>query len=167
MKWQDVIRKFHSDLNLSDLESFEVEIGATLPKDYRDFLIRFNGGKILFDSEFPISEPPYSAYLFSLWPLSDPSPGLGIKESRFVDTGEPFFNPGVLRIGDDCGTGFWFIGMLGALRGKLFYAYKEDYWSATICDECAAGHKQPEGYGFVCDRFDELPPLIYKHRDPD
>lgn len=167
MKWQDVIRKVNSDLDLADLDSFEGEIGATLPEDYREFLVRFNGGPILFDSEFPISEPPYSAYLFCLWPLSEPSPGSGIREARFRDIGQPFFNPAVLRIGDDCGSGFWMIGVLGPLRGKLFYAYKEDYWSTTICKECATGHKQPEEYGFVCDRFDELPPLIYEHRDLD
>lgn len=167
MKWQDVIRKVNPDLDQKGLESLEGEMGAELPTDYREFLIRFNGGVILYDCEFPISEPPFSAHLYCLWPLSGPSPGLGLKESRFVDLGEPFFNPAVLRIGDDGGTGFWFIGMLGSLRGKLFYAYKEDYWSATICEDCAAGLNPPEGYAFVCDRFDELPPLIFKHRDTE
>jgi hypothetical protein len=167
MKWQDVINKVSPDLNQEDLEALEAEIRIELPEDYREFLIQFNGGVILYTSEFPISEPPHSAYLYCLWPLSQPFPGLGIKESRLMDIGEQCFNPAVLRIGDDCGSGFWFIGTLGAIRGKVFYAYKEDYWSATICDECAAGHKHPEGYGFVCDRFDELPRLIYDHRDPE
>lgn len=167
MNWQDVIRKVNPHLDLKDLDSFEVEVGAMLPEEYREFLVRFNGGAILFESEFPIPEPPYSAYLYSLWPLSEASPGLGIKESRCLDSGWASFNPAILGIGNDCGTGFWLIGLLGLLRGKLFYAYKEDYWSATICDECAAGNKQPEGYGFVCNRFDELPPLIYKNRDPE
>ena len=167
MKWQDVIRKVNPDLDQNVLESLESEIGASLPEEYREFLIVFNGGGILYDSEFPISAPPYSAYLYSLWPLSEASPGLGIKESRFVDIGESFFNPSVVRIGDDGGTGFWFIGVLGLIRGKLFYASKEDYWSATICSDCAAGLKQPEGYAFVCNSFNELPPLIFEHRDTD
>lgn len=166
-KWNDIITKVFPELNQADLEALEAQIGAKLPGEYREFLTRFNGGGISYESEFPISEYPHSAYLNCLWPLSQAYPGLGIKESRLKDIGEQCYNPAVLRIGDDGGCGFWFIGMLGEIRGKVFYAYKEDYWSATICADCAAGQKQPDGYGFVCDRFDELPTLIFNHRDPE
>lgn len=38
------IEKIHESLPIGDLESFEHNYNITLPRDYRDFLIEYNGG---------------------------------------------------------------------------------------------------------------------------
>ncbi|MEH7068416.1 SMI1/KNR4 family protein, partial [Priestia megaterium] len=38
------IEKIHESLLVEDLESFERNHNITFPKDYRDFLIEYNGG---------------------------------------------------------------------------------------------------------------------------
>lgn len=38
------IEKIHESLPIGDLESFKHNYNITLPRDYRDFLIEYNGG---------------------------------------------------------------------------------------------------------------------------
>ncbi len=38
------IEKIHESLSIENLESFEHKHNITLPKDYRDFLLEYNGG---------------------------------------------------------------------------------------------------------------------------
>lgn len=38
------IKKIHESLSIGNLESFEYNHNITFPKDYRDFLLEYNGG---------------------------------------------------------------------------------------------------------------------------
>ena len=57
--WASVIKPNRSSVNAQDLDGFEDVLGFALPDDYRDFLLRFNGGRVVVEHKFRVPEIPF------------------------------------------------------------------------------------------------------------
>jgi hypothetical protein len=52
--WQRVLRPSGAEVFERDVEQFEAELGFSLPEDYRNFMLSFNGGRVLVDHDIQI-----------------------------------------------------------------------------------------------------------------
>ncbi len=98
---RDVVLKTRGvALSDADITSFEQAIGKTLPSDYREFLLQFNGGSNPRYSVFKIDDKRGSIAkcLYSLKPGGVPEP-MGLMKSFY----NPYIDPIYLEIGSDLG----------------------------------------------------------------
>lgn len=111
-----------------------------MPDDYRAFLLALNGGKVFVDHEIHVPELSCDVFLNCLWPVTDKSPSLGIMEGRDIQVRHRLGLRQSVRIGDDMGTGFFFLILDEKERGAVYFGFKDDlpmregdWYSATIC----------------------------------
>jgi SMI1 / KNR4 family (SUKH-1) len=124
--WHDLIKPSGRPISLKDIEAFEADIGYTFPDDYRQFLLAYNGGTVVFEHDIPIPDMPGGGvFVKYLWALSVASPSLGVKESRAIQTIYRQCLRQAVIIGDDWGTGYFFLILDGVERGAVYFIYKD------------------------------------------
>jgi hypothetical protein len=141
------------------IERFEAKLGFVLPTDYRVFLLDYNGGKIRFEHTIHLLKLASETFLNYLYPLSAPSPFLGITESRELQELNRVCLPQAIFIGDDMGTGFFFLILDGVERGSVYFAFKDDL-PIREADWYADGIKIPGCMEKISSSFREFGELI-------
>jgi hypothetical protein len=109
--------------SLGEVEAFEAEIGATLPDDYRQFLLRCNGGRLdwhWFHGPTPEGRR-WTAVIDSVGGLRE-EPDLSLRDARrCYQGGEPQIPRPLLWImGDPGGNGIC-LGLSGRYRGRVYF----------------------------------------------
>jgi len=100
-----------------EVEKFEYLIGEKLPKDYRDFLLKFNGGQpkyYIFDDSLELY-PLSLGYLFGL---------KAIMQTDDLEWNYDIYNGRIMKsfipIADDVGGNIFCLGISGIFRDKIF-----------------------------------------------
>jgi SMI1 / KNR4 family (SUKH-1) len=106
-----------------DLEAFEAEIGTTLPDEYRQFLMRANGGYLggyRFDGPTP-DGGAWTAVVSHVGGLRD-EPDLSLRAARGCYQGSELQIPRALLwiMGDPGGNGIC-LGLTGPYRGRVYF----------------------------------------------
>jgi hypothetical protein len=105
------------------LEAFEVELGAGLPDDYREFLVRTNGGFLGGRYRFKgttLAGETWFAYIHHIGGFRQ-EPHLSLRFYRGCClSGEWQFPRGLLWIMDDPGGNGICIGLTGKQRGRVY-----------------------------------------------
>ena len=116
-EWKHVnIEKIHGNLSIGNLESFERNQNVTLPKDYRDFLLEYNGG-YPNPSTYKISDELGESVLNILYGIGSMYDNLEKKYDVFDEILEKGFIP----IGDDPSGNHICIGMSKEYFGQIFH----------------------------------------------
>ena len=107
----------------AEVEAFEAEIGTPLPDDYRQFLLRSNGGRLdwyPFDGPTPDGKtwPVVISDVGGLWEESD----LSLRAARRCYQGSELQIPRRLLwiMGDPSGNGIC-LGLTGGYRGRVYF----------------------------------------------
>jgi hypothetical protein len=124
--WPSILKPSGNKTDWSQLRRFESDLGFNLPNDYRAFLLALNGGKVFIDHEIHIPELSCDVFVNYLWPLTSASPAIGIKESRDIQVIYRQAVRQALKIGDNMGTGFFFLILDGNERGAVYFGFKDD-----------------------------------------
>jgi hypothetical protein len=106
-----------------EIEAFEAEIGATLPEDYRQFLLRSNGGNVDWH-QFKGPTPggrPWTAVVSHVGGLRD-EPDLSLRAARGCYQGSELQIPRALLwiMGDPGGNGIC-LGLTEPYRGRVYF----------------------------------------------
>lgn len=160
MNWNDVIDPAGKCPQLTDVAQFERQVGFLLPNDYKKFLLEINGGKvkapelILDDGNTEIS----MAYLF---PFSADPPNRGVKEGRVWQVANKISLRQSIEIGDDMGTGFFYLILAGRYFGNVFFIYKDE--RPLLTDEVWSSNSVviPETMIFIASSFSGLLKLFW------
>ncbi len=138
--WSSILNPSGRKIDLSELRQFEAILGSILPDDYRAFLLALNGGHVFIDHEIHVPELSSDTFLNCLWPLTAESPSLGIKEAHDIQVKQRLGLRQAVRIGDDMGTGFFFLILDGNERGAVYFSFKDDlalregdWYSTKVC----------------------------------
>jgi hypothetical protein len=106
------------------IEAFEAEVGATLPDDYRKFLVRTNGGYIPGWYRFKGPTPDgqsWVAFVHHVCGLRE-EPHLSLRFNRACGlSGESQFPRALLWIMDDPGGNGICLGLGGKRRGRVYF----------------------------------------------
>jgi cell wall assembly regulator SMI1 len=105
-------------LDRSRLRAFEAQIGATLPEDYRAFLIAYNGGAVS-RTHFHISEAEGDSTLASFYGLHD-GPTWARLDAAFADY-RGRIPAWLLPIAADEGGNAICLGLTGEDRGRIYF----------------------------------------------
>jgi len=124
--WSSVVKPRGIPATPHELGRFEDVLGFALPNDYRRFLLTTNGGKILPEHEIRVPALACSIFVNYLLPLSDKSPFLGVTEARKIQTKQRLCLRQALEIGDDMGTGFYYLILDGERKGAVYFVFKDD-----------------------------------------
>src|SRR5205809_5753121 len=82
--WTCVVTTSGIRVHSEDLHRFEEAIGFDLPDDYRSFLLKFNGGEVIVDHDIRLPGIAFNIGVNYLFPLTAPSPFMGIIEARDI-----------------------------------------------------------------------------------
>ena len=107
----------------ADVEAFEAEIGTALPDDYRQFLLRCNGGRLdwfRFDGPTPDGRK-WSAVISEVGGLREES-DLSLRAAHRCYQGSELQIPRSLLwiMGDPGGNGIC-LGLTGSYRGRVYF----------------------------------------------
>lgn len=161
--WNSIIKPSGYLISAGKLEAFEKELGYLLPGDYRTFLFKFNGGKILIDHEIRVPELTGDTFVNYLLPLSAKSPFLGIKEGRELQVKNRLWLRQAVEIGDNMGTGFFFLILNGTERGSIYFGYKDDI-PVLEGDWYSNEVRIPDCMAKISGTFDELGEIICRNK---
>lgn len=145
-----------------DVAAFEKIIGATLPADYRQFLLEHNGGRpqrtdaqhedAAFSVQWqgqPWAESRREALLHGFYSLNDKSAlAWRIAEEGFIR--QRRIPADLIPIGVDVAANQILLGLTGARRGQVFY-WAKDFEPIDDYDEPVY-----ENSGFIADSFAEF-----------
>jgi SMI1-KNR4 cell-wall len=107
----------HGPLDPARLATFEARLGATLPADYRRFLIAHNGGKLVpTEVVFPGEDEPF-ADLHLVFGLHDGPHGL---ESVFNNVRSDI-PAEMIAVAEMYGGNLLCVGLRGEMRDKVYY----------------------------------------------
>ena len=122
-------------LQESDVAAFEREIDSTLPTDYREFLLRRNGGRFDRPVLFPLPTEEYSdrTGLFNVYGLLRPANANhnDLRHNLEVHSGR--IPRGTLPIADD-GDNLLLLDLEGDRRGKLYLWIRDDEMMKDVED---------------------------------
>jgi hypothetical protein len=163
--WNQLIKTHHPPLEEVHLKSFEEALGCRLPDDYREFMVALNGGRVQVEQSIRLPETGEEVGFVNFFNLTEES-GRGSVHREWEHTQQhpEWGMPWALRIADDGGTGFFLLAFRGELKGSVFFAWKEDYWSTICGTEFLNGDRHPDEHQFVCRPFDALRSLIWQFR---
>jgi len=157
--WGNFVSSIGSEVSTEDVDSFENEMGYSLPSDYRRFIVTHNGGRVI--NRRPISVTidgdQDEVTLLNLMPLrGGPEPFTGgvVEFWRRWKQSEACPDYWIL-IGDDGGNGYFFLILKGNFCGHVYFSYADDLFI-----ECADFSQDPDVlpscFGKVSDSFSGL-----------
>jgi hypothetical protein len=114
-------------LQESDVAAFERELGSPLPSDYREFLLRRNGGRFDPPVLFPLPTEEYSdrMVLFYVYGLLRPPDAYHSDLRRKLEVHSGRIPRGTLPIADD-GDNLLLLDLEGERRGKLYLWIRDE-----------------------------------------
>jgi hypothetical protein len=114
-------------LQESDVAAFERELGSSLPADYREFLLRRNGGRFDPPVSFPLPTQEYSdeLVLFNVYGLLEPPDANDNDLRQVLEVHSGRIPRGTLPIADD-GDNLLLLDLEGDRRGKLYLWIRDD-----------------------------------------
>jgi hypothetical protein len=124
--WSNIIRRNPQSISAKDLREFETNIGFDLPQDYRDFLLRFNGGQVLIDHEIRVVQSPFALGVNYFLPFTAPSPSMGIVETRDIQERHHLCLRQAIEVADDMGTGCYYLMLAGESRGAVYFVWRDE-----------------------------------------
>ncbi len=167
MNWSSIISPRYPPASLEELAAFELDLGVTLPSDYREFLLTCNGGLVVIEHTLETSIDGYNEQtgVSHLFPLTLPKASLssGVVEFRQRLRASRVGIEDALAIGDDGGTGFFFMMLSQPVFGQVYFAYK-DVLQVNSPDWQAGPASMPGYMGLVSWNFTELKRLIIETR---
>lgn len=146
-----------------EIRRFEADLGWSLPEDYRDFLLQFNGGSVFLEHDIPIEDLNCAIDLHYLLPLMTTPASIGVQEVRSTQEAERYWIRQLLEIGNDAGTGFDFLMLTGAASGSIYFSFKDDIQILAVADWLRRDIIIPETMVLVAKSFDEFGGLILEH----
>lgn len=106
------------------LSEFEEEFNVKLPEQYREFMIKYNGGRV-DPNIFDLDVIDDATVLNELYELKTEK---GLDLYSVNDLHEDYFSDEFIAIGDDPGGSDICIGVKGDVRGKVYFFDREsDY----------------------------------------
>jgi hypothetical protein len=118
------IRRDGIPVTKADVEAFEQRHQIRLPQDYREFLLRHNGGTPV-PSAFTFSDDPGSgSVVATLFSLHDKAPADLDRVVKSLDWPEAYAL-GVIRIGRDVGGSGLFLATKGKHPGQVLFVDRE------------------------------------------
>lgn len=154
--WQRVLRPSGAEVFERDVEQFEAELGFSLPEDYRNFMLSFNGGRVLVDHDIQIEGLFGGAFVHYLYPLSKPGFSPSIKQARKEQECSRFCLRQAIEIGNDMGPGAYYIILDGPQRGAVYFIFNEDRESLSDKQWNATRVRIPQDMILVAPDFDSL-----------
>jgi hypothetical protein len=161
--WEKIIQPYGGAATDEEVKRFEDEIGFELPDDYRRFLLTFNGGKIIPEHDIWIPEISCDIGVNYLWPLTTPSPSLGIVEARHLQECNRFCVKQAMVIGDDGGTGFFYLVLAGEKKGATYFIWKDDVFTLPPHDWESWEIRIPDDFVEISPDFDSLEKMIIEN----
>ncbi len=158
--WLKILKPIGNPPTPQDIIEFEEIVGLDLPDDYRNFLMAFNGGEIMIEHDIRVPGIPFDLGVWYFWPLSAPSPFLGIREARRMQAEERMCLRQAIAVGGDGGTGHYYLLLTGEKRGAVFFIWLDDR-PQLPCDEWETWDVRiPEEMVEVAPDFDSLGELV-------
>src|SRR2546422_204645 len=111
--WSRVLKPSGDPARSERLMEFEGRIGFDLPDDYRNFLLKFNGGRVVVEHDIRTPDIPFDLGVDYLFPLSAQSPALGIIQARDMQVSNRLCLRQGLATGHDGGTGDYYLILAG------------------------------------------------------
>jgi hypothetical protein len=164
--WPSIIKPSGYSTTLREVELFEVQLGFTLPDDYKDFLLRTNGGKVIVEHTIEVPELSADVFVHYFYPLSAASPFLGVIEARKYQEESKLCLRQAIQIAGDMGTGFFYLILAGSDRGGVYFIFKDDEPPVSDLDWDSWQFQIPEEMIEVSSNFDELGHRILENRNP-
>lgn len=159
MTWDDLLIRFEYGCSKSDIESFERELGSSLPSSYVDFLLKYNGGKARFKNRVGVSNLGGTAVELSLlYPLNDQADeyGGGVAGLWRFWTQDGCNLKNYIPIGDDNGGAYFFLVFQGGFEGQVFYSYAEDFFRESVRTDIFID-SIPPSFSLAAKSFSEFP----------
>lgn len=103
-------------VSLQDIKQFEQEYEVTLPKQYVDFLLEYNGG-FPQESNFKISDDEGESLVNKFYGISDMKSNLG----KVFEVLEGEIPEDFISIGNDPGGNEILLGVSGEYQGKVYF----------------------------------------------
>jgi hypothetical protein len=118
-------------MNESELAGFEAKIGHSLPLKYREFLLKYNGGKPVPDF-FQVPEWEYEeTYVTEFKGLAN---GKSVDLAGLYDLLDGRLPKGFIAIGSDPGGNQILISLSGPTKGKIYFFDHENEPSEATDD---------------------------------
>ena len=162
MNWQEIITDCGPALLPGDLKDFELQLSYSLPVDYFEFLLAYNGGSINFEHEFFSETMDEGLFVYCLDPLNGDETNLGIKGFREMQMADRWYRKELLNIGSDMGTGYYFLVLDGPERGAVYFSYQDDLVPLELASWNSANWCIPKTMHKVASTFNDLGVLISK-----
>jgi hypothetical protein len=159
LEWSLILKPTGIPIRAEEIVAFEADLGVPLANDYRAFLLSFNGGKVVADHVIHLPTFPWPIAIHNLWALSVPTPSLGIVEARKLQLMHRLCVREALTIGDDGGTGCFYLVVAGPQKGAVFFVFKEDQIDC-VEDWLNPADEIPRAMAKVSDTFDGLAKMI-------
>ena len=141
------IEKIHDNLSIGNLESFEQNQNITLPKDYRDFLLEYNGG-YPNPGVYKISDELGESILNIFYGIGSMYDNL---EKKF-DIFDEILEIGFIPVADDPSGNQICIGINKEYFGQIFHwAHDEE-------------HDEMENMYFLSNNFNEFLDSLYEEQ---
>jgi hypothetical protein len=164
--WSCLVSRNLTTVSSEDLQQFEGLLGYTLPDDYRNFLLQFNGGKVNVDHDIPLQGEYSNLYVNYFSPFPAPRPSIGIIEARDVQVRFRLCLRQAIEIADDMGTGFYYLILSGEKRGAVYFIWKDGMPMLSPSDWEASETVIPAEMVEVSPTFDALGQIILAHWTP-
>ena len=127
-------------LSEEDFRAFELRHGITFPADYREFMLKYNGG--MPEPTCFITKDGFKAQIFQFDPIGDNFPH-DLDHRIYTDDWPEALDQGIVRIGRDCGG------------SHIFICTKEDCGAIYFLDREEL-IRPPSGYVRLASSFTEL-----------
>lgn len=161
--WARIVNPSGISITETELQNFEAELRFLLPSDYRNFLLKINGGAVTVDHDIPASGSYDGVYIHYLYPLTAGSPFLGVKEARKSQEISRLCLRQAVEIGDDMGSGVYYLILDGRERGAIYFIFGDERESLSAEDWERDEVRMPTGMIKVSQDFDSLADAIIEH----
>jgi len=154
--WKNIITPSGVTTSYNEIKQLEAEIGFILPSDYREFLLKYNGGPVVFEHDIPVPALSCDVCVKYLYPVSMDIPFVGVREARHMQIMNKLALRKTIEIGGGYGEGFFYLVLDGHQKGSVQYIFADDLFpeDENVWDN---GYiEMMKSMVFICDTFDSL-----------
>lgn len=162
--WSRIVQPSRTRSCAEDVQRFEEALGFPLPTDYREFLREFNGGTVILDHDIRVPEAGFGLRVAYFYPVAPPIGYMGIGEIRKLQALNRLCLRQAVSIGDDRGTGEYYLVLAGERSGTVLFIWLDDRPILTSSQWETSEINIPEDMVDVSPSFDDLGRLILDNR---